>query len=58
MLPQLLVQLLVLIRPKLLLYEGQEDGDDDACLEGFSEDNEEDGDGEDLCDHDGGMVQE
>jgi hypothetical protein len=54
--PQLSVKLLVLVWPQLLLDEGEEDGDDDACFERFSEDDEKDGDGEDLH-HDGGDVQ-
>ena len=53
---KLLVKQLVLVRAELLLDEGQEDGDDDTCLERFSEDDEEDGDSEDL-DHDGGVIQ-
>lgn len=47
--------MLVLVWPELLFYEGKEDGDDDACLECFSEDHEEDGYSKDLY-HDGGIV--
>lgn len=34
-----------------LLEEGEEDGDDDCCLDGLAEYDEEDGDGEDVGCH-------
>jgi hypothetical protein len=40
-----------------LLQEGEQDSDNDTSLDGFSEDDEEDGNGKDIDSHDGDCSQ-